>query len=73
MAKEQGKNTPIDIGVLDNGAVAIQFGLLVKQVVFTPEQAISFGVNLIKAGTRAESIQRVSPPGKTAQGPRRTQ
>ena len=71
MAKTQ--DTSLDIGILDNGHVAIQLNQMVKQIVFSPEQAISLGVNLIKAGTRGESLQRVSPPGKTSSGPRRVQ
>ena len=72
MAKEEvGQDTALDIGVMDSGQVAIQFNQLIRQVVFSPEQAISLGVNLIKAGTRGESLQRVAPPGKTTASPRR--
>lgn len=74
MAKEEnGKETVVDIRILDTGGVALQFNSLVRQVVFSPEQSISMGVNLIKAGTRGESLQRVAPPGQTAAPPRRKQ
>ena len=72
MAK-QNQETSLDIGILDNGHVALQLNQSVRQIVFSPEQAISLGVSLIKAGTRGESLQRVSPPGKTTNGPRRVQ
>ena len=72
MAK-QNQETTLDIGILDNGHVGIQLNQMVKQIVFSPEQAISLGVNLIKAGTRGESVQRMAPPAKTASGPRRVQ
>jgi len=70
MAKQE---TSLDIGILETGQVAIQLNQLVKQIVFSPEQAISLGVNLIKAGTRGESVQRVQPPARTSNGPRRVQ
>ena len=62
---------PLDLAVLDNGMVVIQFRERIKQVTFTPEQAKSLGVGLIEMGTRAESLQRAV--GKTAIGPRRAQ
>ena len=63
--------TALDIGILDTGQVALQWSQLVRQMVFSPEQAIALGVSLIKAGTRGESLQRVQPPGTTAAQPRR--
>lgn len=74
MAKQQDKKkegSTCDLGLLDDGNVVIQFGELVKQMTFTPTQAIQLGVGFIQMGTRGESIQRVQPPGKTSVGPRR--
>lgn len=67
----ENSDTSLEIGVLDDGIVVIQFNKLIKQVNFTPEQAISLGVGLIQWGTRGESLQRVAPPAKTALGPKR--
>lgn len=73
MAKQQQpkKESTCDIGLLDDGTVVIQFSELVKQMTFSPAQAIQLGVGFIQMGTRGESVQRVQPPGKTASGPRR--
>jgi hypothetical protein len=63
--------TTCDLGLLNDGTVVIQFSEPVKQMTFTPEQATGLGVGFIQMGTRGESLQRVSPPEKTAQGSRR--
>lgn len=60
-----------DIGVLDDGQVVIQFGELIKQMTFTPQQAKQLGLGLIEMGTKGESLQHVQPPAKTAAMPRR--
>ena len=75
MAKQtkQKEQASADAGLLQDGNVVIQFSELIRHFVFTPEQAISFGTGLIKLGAHGESVQRVSPPGKTADGPRRVQ
>ncbi len=75
MAKDniKGKDSTCDLGLLEDGTVIIQFGALVKHMTFTPQQAVQLGVGFIQMGTRGESVQRVSPPGKTSTGPRRVQ
>ena len=55
-----------DVGVLDSGLVVLQFGEAIKQMTFHPHQAKSLGLGLIEMATRAESLQRVQPPGKTS-------
>lgn len=62
------KNTPLgtcDVGLLNDGTVVIQFAEPIKHMTFTPAQAIAIGVAFIKNATHGESIQRVSPPGRT--------
>ena len=72
MAKSKQKEAnSLDLGVLDDGTVVMQFGELVKQMTFSPSQAKQLGLGLIEMGTRGESLQRISLPGKTAIGPRR--
>ncbi len=73
MVKPATNEGSLDLGVLDDGTVVIQFNTRIKQMIFTPAQAKAVGMGLIEMGTRGESLQRVSPPGKTAAGPRRTQ
>lgn len=75
MAKIIGMNGPTscNLAVLNDGQVVIQFSAAIKEVLFTPEQAKQIGLGFIEMGTRGESLQRVSPPGKTAVGPRRKQ
>jgi hypothetical protein len=73
MAKQKVEKASADAGLLQDGNVVIQFSELIRHFVFTPEQAISFGTGLIKLGAHGESVQRVSPPGKTSDGPRRVQ
>jgi hypothetical protein len=62
-----------DIGLLNDGMVVIQFPEPIRHMTFTPAQAEAIGVAFIKNAAHGESIQRVSPPGKTAVGPRRKQ
>ncbi len=57
--REIPKNT-LDVGVLDDGQVVMQFGELTKQMTFTPEQAKQVGLGLIEMGTRAESLTRAT-------------
>ncbi len=54
----------VDLGVLDDGQVVLQFGELIKQMTFTPAQAKQLGLGLIEMGTKAEALQRVQPVGK---------
>jgi hypothetical protein len=60
----------LDLGLLDDGTIVIQFDKLVKQMTFTPEQAKSLGVGFIEMATHGASVQRMQPPGQTAIGPR---
>lgn len=62
-----------EVKLLTDGNVVLEFGRLLKHMVFTPEQAVGLGVALIKFGAHGESFQRVQPPAQTAQGPRRKQ
>jgi hypothetical protein len=62
-----------DLGLLNDGTIVIQFGKLVKHMVFTPQQAKMLGLGLIENAVRGESLQRVSPPGQTAHGSGRVQ
>ncbi len=73
-SQKQGESTSVNIGVLDDGTgtVIFQTNHLVKEIRFTPEQAIALGVGLIQWGTRGESLQRVGAAGQ-AKGPRRLQ
>lgn len=63
----------IDVGLLNDGSVVIQFAEPVRHMTFTPAQAEAIGVAIIKNAAHGESIQRVQPPGQTAAGPRRKQ
>ena len=71
--QKQDNPTTCDLALLDDGTVVQQFGERIKQMTFTPEQAKQIGLGFIEMGTRGESLQRVSPPGLTAMGPRRKQ
>lgn len=76
MSKQQKKEKrpdpgTCDVGVLNDGMVVIQFGEPIQQMTFTPKQAVELGVGFIQAGTRGESLQRVSPPAQTGPGSRR--
>jgi hypothetical protein len=70
MAKQDDPGSA-DVKLLKDGNVVLEFGKTLKHMVFTPEQAVGLGVALIKFGAHGESVQRVSPPGKIAQGSRR--
>lgn len=50
----------VDLGLLNDGSVVLQFGALLKQMTFTPEQARSLGVGLIEMATRADSVGRLN-------------
>ena len=68
--KEQGQEREIqrgtvDVGLLDDGLIVIQFGTPITQMTFSPEQARAFGVGLIETATKGFSLQRVQPPGLT--------
>lgn len=75
MAKQQQLPPPpkgtCNVGLLNDGSVVIQFGEPVMYMTFTPEQAEQIGLAFIKNASHGESVQRVSPPGTTAQQPRR--
>jgi len=58
--KELIKEGTCDLGVLDDGKVVIQFGELVRQMTFTPEQAKQLGLGFIEMATRAESQSRLN-------------
>jgi hypothetical protein len=74
MAKNNsGGSSSVDVGLLKDGSVVIQFAEAVRHVTFTPAQAEVVGMALIKNAAHGESIQRVQPPGQTAVGPRRKQ
>jgi hypothetical protein len=73
MAKNNGKETSIDIAVTDEGVVVLRFGMLIREFRLTPELATSIGLGLIQWATRADSLRRMQPPGHTAVGPRRKQ
>jgi len=65
MAKPKEKPATVaansfDLGVLDNGQVVIQFGGLIRQMAFTPEQAKGIGLGFIEMATRAESLSRLN-------------
>jgi hypothetical protein len=59
MAKNNGKETSLDMAVTEDGTVVLQFSSLIKEVRFTPEQATHIGVGLIQWATRADSLRRV--------------
>lgn len=73
MAKKQQEEDPgsADVKLLNDGNVVLEFSKMLRHMVFTPEQAVGLGVALIKFGAHGESVQRVQPPGRTQQGPRR--
>jgi len=63
MAKQQKKkeeSTSLDLGLLDDGTVVMQFGRLVKQMTFTAAQARALGVGLIENATHSDSRLRVN-------------
>ncbi len=69
--KQQGQGSSLDLGVLDDGTVVMQFGQLVKQMTFSPEQAKSLGLGLIEMGTRGESLHRVQMDNTRGHGARK--
>lgn len=71
MAKQQDDSGSADVKLLKDGNVVLEFSKLLKHMVFTPQQAVGLGVALIKFGAHGESVQRMEPPGRTMQGPRR--
>lgn len=46
----------VDLGVLDTGEVVIQFGELIRQMTFTPEQARKIGQGFIEMATKCEIL-----------------
>lgn len=61
----------VDLGLLEDGNVAMQFPERIRQIVFSPAQAKQLGLGLIELGTHGESVQRMAPPEKTGAMPRR--
>ncbi len=53
------RQSSLDVGLLTDGMVIIQFGESVKQFIMTPEQATAIGLGLIKNAAHGESVQRV--------------
>lgn len=71
MSKKEQRKIPdnsCDIGVTDDALVVVQFAVPTKEMTFSPQQAKQLGLGFIEMGTKAESLQRVQPPGKTVAG-----
>ena len=58
-AERKIQENTVDLGLLDDGTVIIQFGTLLKQMTFTPEQARSLGLGFIEMATRADGMKRL--------------